>query len=100
ARRRLRGHWRTRPCHYEGDLAAEAFLVKLKSLLALAVKVKVGIQQHYATPLRFQSVMSFSAKPRLVTTIRLADETVTVTRCSIVIRKSIPGHFSFTERVR
>src|SRR5437773_9873868 len=46
ARWRLTRHWRTLPRHHEGDLAAEAFLVKVKSLLALAVEIQVRIQRH------------------------------------------------------
>jgi hypothetical protein len=46
-RRRLAGHGSTFPRYHEGDLASQAFLVKLKGLLALAIKVKVGIQRHW-----------------------------------------------------
>src|SRR6516225_3430826 len=46
-RRRLAGHRSTFPRHHKGDLASQAFLIKLKGLLALAVKVKVGIQRHW-----------------------------------------------------
>jgi hypothetical protein len=44
--RRLAGAWRSLPPHHEGDLAAEAFLVKVEGLLALAVEIQVGIERH------------------------------------------------------
>src|SRR5215469_2563633 len=46
---RLTGHWRTIPGHQEGDLAAEAFLVKTKCLLALTGEVRVSIQRRHSS---------------------------------------------------
>src|SRR5215831_9074523 len=61
-RRCLAGHRSTFPRHHEGDLASQAFLVKLKGLLALAVKVKVGIQRHWVPNLRCELRLSLPMK--------------------------------------
>src|SRR5262249_32707076 len=70
ARWRLTGHWRAVPRHHEGDLAAEASLVKAKGLLALSVEIQVRIQRIVMLPGDLPPFVESVATARLTITRR------------------------------